>query len=60
MGADDYYSWADRRNRPEERIKEALKKRDLEHTQPIEVRESDLSDTAVTRVRKAIVEKNRG
>jgi len=58
--SNDYFDWADRHNRPEERIKEALRKRDLERTQPIEVKESDLSDTAVTRVRKAIVEKNRG
>jgi len=59
MADHDYWNWAERRNRPEERIKAALKKRDLERTQPIEVKESDLSDTAVTRVRKAIVEKNR-
>lgn len=57
--ADDYYSWADRRNRPEERIRKALQKRDLERTQPIEVKEADLSDTAVVRVRKAMLEKNR-
>lgn len=58
--ADDYYSWADRRNRPEERIREALKKRDLERTQEIpppdeygmEVRESRLSDTGRIRMGK--------
>jgi hypothetical protein len=56
---EDYWNWSERRNRPEERIRKALEKRELERTQPIEVKESDLSDTAITRVRKAIVEKNR-
>lgn len=57
--ADDYYSWADRRNRPEAHISEVLKKHDLDGTQPIEVKEADLSDTAVLRMRKAMLEKNR-
>jgi hypothetical protein len=58
--ADDYFSWSERHNRPAERIRKALEKRDLERTQPIQVQESDLSDTSVTRVRSAIVRKRRG
>lgn len=58
MGVDDYWDWAERHNRPRERIRKALEKRDLERTQPIEVKEAELSDTAVTRVRRAMMEKN--
>lgn len=62
MGIDSYYDWQDRKTRPRETVVKptAFHVERLELTQPITVKESDLSDTAVVRVRKAMLDKNRG
>ena len=59
MGIDSFWEYQERKTRPK-KTAQRQKAESLEQTQPITVKESELSDTAVHRVRKAMVEKTRG
>lgn len=59
MSLGEYCGWADRRTRKRESVREDIAPEPQPRDEPMEVTEESLTDTAVTRIRRWIVGRQR-
>lgn len=59
MSLGDWTAWNNRTSRPREQVREDIEPEPMLADEPIEVTEESLTDTAVTRIRRWIVGRER-